>query len=255
MSSGLCRQTYRRSPVQQPQQQQQSPDHSSSPPESPMSTSSDQSSSGLNNYWDPYSSASDLANSNGHRQQELYQPQNYNNQLKRSSSDSDMQVATSGYPTSSPYHRINKQPRYATKYDEMLQPLSPVTTLPVETSSSASRKRHLVSATIHKTHQSPVDAALQKQFHSLLSIASNVLDIEDFLAKHSENVDINEYNEEGRTALQQSCFDGNLALAQLLVRFGADSRLTTREGFSALHIAAFSGHSDVLLYIMSLKHR
>jgi ankyrin repeat protein len=41
----------------------------------------------------------------------------------------------------------------------------------------------------------------------------------------------------------------------VLVRFGADSRLTTREGFSALHIAAFSGHSDILLYIMSLKHR
>ena len=88
-----------------------------------------------------------------------------------------------------------------------------------------------------------------------MGFASNVNDIEDFLTKHSENVDLNEYNEEGRTALQQSCFEGNLQLAQVLVRFGADSRLTTREGFSALHIAAFSGHSDVLLYIMSLKHR
>jgi hypothetical protein len=49
-----------------------------------------------------------------------------------------------------------------------------------------------------------------------MGFASEVGDIEDFLSKHSENVDLNEYNEEGRTALQQSCFDGNLQLAQVL---------------------------------------
>ena len=194
---------------------------SSSPPDSPMSTSSDQ--SGI--YWDPFVSSSST---------DYSRPQF--NQLKRSNSDSDMKVANLN----------SKQPRFATKYDEMLQPLSPVTTLPVETKQAIS---------IHKTHKSSFDAKLQRQFHNLMGFASNVNDIEDFLTKHSENVDLNEYNEEGRTALQQSCFEGNLQLAQVLVRFGADSRLTTREGFSALHIAAFSGHSDVLLYIMSLKHR
>jgi hypothetical protein len=94
-------------------------------------------------------------------------------QLKRSNSDSDMKVA-------------NKLPRFATKYDEMLQPLSPVTTLPVATKSPLS---------IHKTHQSTFDAKLQRQFQNLLGFASNVSDIEDFLSKHSENVDLNEYNE------------------------------------------------------------
>ena len=207
-------------------------DASSSPPESPMSTSSDQSSSASSVYWDPYSASTSSEYSDlHHRQPNL-------NQLKRSSSDSDMKVASS--------LSNNKQPRFATKYNEMLQPLSPVTTLPVETRQGLS---------IHKTHKSDFDAQLQRQFQNLLGIASNVGDIEEFLSKHSENVDLNEYNDDGRTALQQSCFEGNLRLAQLLVRFGADSRLTTREGFSALHIAAFSGHSDVLLYIMSLKHR
>ena len=191
-----------------------------SPPESPMSTSSDH--PAPNAFWDP---CEDFSKPNL-------------NQLKRSSSDSDMKVSNLS---------SSKQPRFATKYDEMLQPLSPVTTLPVATKSSI--------LSINKTHKSSFDAKLQRQFQNLIGFASNVADIEDFLSKHSENVDLNEYNEEGRTALQQSCFEGNLQLAQVLVRFGADSRLTTREGFSALHIAAFSGHSDVLLFIMSLKHR
>ena len=199
-------------------------DTSSSPPESPMSTSSDQSSV----YWDPYSASSEFS---GNSQQKPNL-----NQLKRSNSDRDMKVSSLN----------NKQPRFATKYDEMLKPLSPVTTLPVETKQGLS---------ILKTHKSSYDVQLQRQFQNLMGIASNVVDIEEFLAKHSENVDLNAYNDEGRTALQQSCFEGNLRLAQVLVRFGADSRLTTREGFSALHIAAFAGHSDVLLYIMSLKHR
>ena len=184
-----------------------------------MSTSSDN--SAPNSFWNP---CDDFTKPNL-------------NQLKRSSSDSDMKVSNLN----------NKQPKFATKYDEMLQPMSPVTTLPVATKPSI--------LSINKTHKSSFDAKLQRQFQNLIGFASNVADIEDFLSKHSENVDLNEYNDEGRTALQQSCFEGNLQLAQVLVRFGADSRLTTREGFSALHIAAFSGHSDVLLFIMSLKHR
>jgi hypothetical protein len=50
---------------------------------------------------------------------------------------------------------------------------------------------------------------------NLMGFASEAVDVEDFLAKHSESVDLNEYNDDGRTALQQSCFDGNLQLAQV----------------------------------------
>ena len=74
--------------------------------------------------------------------------------------------------------------------------------------------------------------------------------LEDFLVHHSENIDVNQYNHDGQTALQQSCSAGNLPLVKLLVRFGANMRLTTREGFSVLHIAAFSGHSELLAFVM-----
>ena len=81
-----------------------------------------------------------------------------------------------------------------------------------------------------------------------------VTSVEDFLLHHSENIDVNQYNSDGRTALQQSCLVGNLPLVKLLVRFGANMRLTTREGFSILHIAAFSGHSDLLTFVMGQKN-
>ena len=156
--------------------------------------------------------------------------------------------------------------RYPTKYHEMLQPLSPVTTLPVE---------EVVRRPLpNKTHQVDHDIHLQKRFHSLVDTATSSLskstttttidnektflnrvnDIEDFLLQHSENVDVNQYNSDGKTALQQSCLAGNLPLVKLLVRFGANMRLTTREGFSILHIAAFSGHSDLLTFVMGQQH-
>ena len=150
--------------------------------------------------------------------------------------------------------------KFPTKYHEMLQPLSPVTTLPVE----EVIRRPLPN----KTHITEHDVQLQQQFHSLVDnattcqvsktttnnentlLSSRVNSLEDFLVHHSENIDVNQYNTDGQTALQQSCLAGNLPLVKLLVRFGANMKLTTREGFSILHIAAFSGHSDLLTFVM-----
>ncbi|NXR67907.1 NARPA protein, partial [Rhadina sibilatrix] len=56
---------------------------------------------------------------------------------------------------------------------------------------------------------------------------------------------------EGQTALHQSVIDGNLELVKLLVKFGADIRLANRDGWSALHIAAFGGHQDIVLYLIT----
>jgi Ankyrin repeats (3 copies) len=137
---------------------------------------------------------------------------------------------------------VNKKPKFATKYDEMLQPLSPMTYLPVES---------LMLPT--KTHQANFNLASQKQFRSLLESKAATSEIESFLCQHSETIDINEYNSEGRTALHQCCFEGNLPTAKVLVRFGANAKLTTRDGFSLLHLAAFSGHSNFMFYIFSLK--
>jgi len=137
---------------------------------------------------------------------------------------------------------VNKKPKFATKYDEMLQPLSPMTYLPVESL--------LLPPT---THRPNFNQASQRQFRSLMESNAKPSEIESFLSENSEMIDINEYNSEGRTALHQSCFDGNLSMAKLLVRFGANAKLTTRDGFSLLHIAAFAGHSGIMFYILSLR--
>lgn len=64
-------------------------------------------------------------------------------------------------------------------------------------------------------------------------------------------INLNVFDTEGQTALHQSCQLGNLELVKVLVRFGADVRLANRDGWSALHIAAFGGHTDILLFLMT----
>jgi hypothetical protein len=137
----------------------------------------------------------------------------------------------------------NKVPRFANKYEEMLQPLSPVTILPTP---------HNVKPLPLKTHISDHDIKLQSRFHDLVNVADNV-EVDDFLTQNLDRVDINQFNSEGRTALQQSCLEGNLPLAKILVKYGANLRLNTRDGFSALHLAVFSGHSQLMSYILSLQ--
>ncbi|KAK7497051.1 hypothetical protein BaRGS_00011787 [Batillaria attramentaria] len=67
-------------------------------------------------------------------------------------------------------------------------------------------------------------------------------------------INLNVFDTEGQTALHQSCQLGNLELVKLLVKFGADVRLANRDGWSAVHIAAFGGHTDILLYLMTASN-
>ena len=69
--------------------------------------------------------------------------------------------------------------------------------------------------------------------------------------RHGKGVNINTYDQEGQTALHQSCLDGNLELVKLLVKFGADIRLANRDGWSPLHIATWGGHQDIALYLVN----
>lgn len=135
----------------------------------------------------------------------------------------------------------SKVPKYANKYEELLQPLSPVTTLPCD----------VIQPLPSRSHASDFNAQLQSQFESVITEGDSPK-VEDFLSKHSTQVNVNQYNSEGRTALQQSCLEGNSALAKVLVKYGADHQLTTRDGFSTLHLAIFSGHSNLFMYILSL---
>ena len=136
----------------------------------------------------------------------------------------------------------SKAPRFANKYEEMLQPLSPVTTLPYKVIQPQMTVRQTTDQLLK----------LQNEFESVIT-NGDIDKVEDFLSKHSTDININLYNSEGRTALQQSCADGRIDLARSLVKFGADHRLTNRDGFSTLQIAVFSGHSNLIMYILSLS--
>ena len=136
----------------------------------------------------------------------------------------------------------SKVPKYANKYEEMLQPLSPVTTLPYKVIQPQMTVRQTTDQLLK----------LQNEFESVIT-SGDIDKVEDFLSKHSTDININLYNSEGRTALQQSCADGRIDLARTLVKFGADHRLTNRDGFSTLQIAVFSGHSNLIMYILSLS--
>lgn len=79
--------------------------------------------------------------------------------------------------------------------------------------------------------------------------------LQRLLEELQNKVDVNSYNNDGQTALHQSCQDGNLELVKLLIQFGADVRLANRDGWSALHIAAWSGHRDIALYLINAYKR
>ncbi|XP_033760891.1 notch-regulated ankyrin repeat-containing protein-like [Pecten maximus] len=75
-------------------------------------------------------------------------------------------------------------------------------------------------------------------------------ELQKILEARDEKINVNSYDTEGQTALHQSCMDGNLKLVKLLVKFGADTKLANRDGWNALHIAAFGGHQDIILYLI-----
>ena len=163
------------------------------------------------------------------------------NKRKRSHSDGEVQVNIQNQNQRGEFR--TKVPRYANRYEEMLQPLSPVTTLPCDVVYPPSPTKFANPKYCTK---------LQKQLQNVIK-SKDINLLEQFLYDHSTKVNINHYNIEGRTALQQSCVDGNLAMAKILVKYGADHRITTREGYPTLQCAVFSGHSEIFLYILNLR--
>ena len=59
----------------------------------------------------------------------------------------------------------------------------------------------------------------------------------------------------GRTALQRFCVASELSLIQLMIHCGADSRLCSRDGWSSVHMAAWAGLPEVMLYVMDCNKR
>ncbi|CAG0881818.1 unnamed protein product [Cyprideis torosa] len=65
-------------------------------------------------------------------------------------------------------------------------------------------------------------------------------------------LDVNSFDAEGLTALHEACLQGNLKLTRLLVRHGAKVTLSSRDGWSPLHLAAWSGRLDIFLFLLPL---
>ncbi|ROL42527.1 Notch-regulated ankyrin repeat-containing protein B [Anabarilius grahami] len=107
--------------------------------------------------------------------------------------------------------------------------------LPVEIMSQAD----MTCSARQRVFQEALRKGNTKELHSLLQNMTNC------------EFNVNSFGPEGQTALHQSVIDGNLELVKLLVKFGADIRLTNRDGWSALHIAAFGGHQDIVLYLIT----
>jgi len=142
----------------------------------------------------------------------------------------------------SPYTPDHSQnyPRYQNIYEERLQPL--------KTSQSEVRPMP------HPTHQASYNPILQDRFNNALN-NGNLRELQDLLDTRSDSIDINMFNSEGSTPIQQACMSGQLELVQLMIRYGADPNLSSRDGWSTLHMAAFSGHSEITQYILICSKR
>ena len=134
-----------------------------------------------------------------------------------------------------------KKPCYrGTIYEKMLSPISPSLTLPIPTRICESSERF-------------INRSLQKELVQLLE-ESDEDELKDFLMKNSDQIDINQYGEDGVTPLQRVCQAGGVVgVARTLIGYGADVRLTSRDGWSAVHMATFSGNTRLMLYILSCR--
>ncbi|XP_003725381.1 notch-regulated ankyrin repeat-containing protein-like [Strongylocentrotus purpuratus] len=63
-------------------------------------------------------------------------------------------------------------------------------------------------------------------------------------------LDVNIFDRHGQTPLHQSVLKGNLEMVKLLVHCGADVALANRDGWNAVHIAAYRGYNEIALYLV-----
>lgn len=61
---------------------------------------------------------------------------------------------------------------------------------------------------------------------------------------------IDEINEDGLTALQNSCFIGNIEMVKLLVSYGGNLKIKDRDGWSLLHAAVMAGNFNLVQFLV-----
>ena len=104
------------------------------------------------------------------------------------------------------------------------------------------------------THiSSCVDSVQERLFESIEN--QNINEVQSILRSEYNQIDLNRYNSEGFTSIQAAVMAGSLDLVKMLVQYGGDPSLHTRDGFSTLHLSAFIGNSEILQYIMIVSKR
>jgi len=163
-----------------------------------------------------------------------------------SNSVSQMSVGSEPSPTPSPFspspppHSPHSTFRYKNIYEERLEPLY----------SSRTESTTLYNRPLPKsTHQSEFDVRLQARFSQLVE-ERNYTELETLLQSSSHAINLNQFDQAGQTPLQRFCLSGDLSLVQLMVRYGADTQLASRDGWTTLHYASYSGVQEVLLYVL-----
>ena len=151
----------------------------------------------------------------------------------------DSPASVLSYTEDSDYEEepMSKVPRYiGTIYEERLAPLSPVTSLPVPVYVGAG-------------HGNSKNNILQVKLLELINLGEETV-LDEFLEENGKHVDINQYSEDGVTPLQLVCQEGRkVSIARVLVKYGADLKLTSRDGWSPIHMATFSGNLQLMNFI------
>ena len=98
------------------------------------------------------------------------------------------------------------------------------------------------------------ESSLQSEF-SLLVSRKDPEKLEKFLKLHIKELNINQMSKEGETALHRLCQEYStsgviVSMVKVLLKYGADPRMPTLQGWSPLHIVSNTGNSEVMMCLM-----
>ncbi len=99
-----------------------------------------------------------------------------------------------------------------------------------------------------------MDACFQKIFEDAVGRGDSH-GLKKLLEERQGKFNVNFFDTEGQTALHKCVLDGNLELVKLLVKFGADTRLQNRDGWSPFHLATYSGHREIVMFLIGMYQR
>ena len=94
---------------------------------------------------------------------------------------------------------------------------------------------------------------LGTEHESVLHIAAseNFLKLSEIILDYAEQPHMNIRNLNMQTPLHVACYKGNLKIAQLLARSGADLNSIDKDGNTPLHLASISGHGTIVSWLLS----